>query len=169
MPVYGDKAIAYVRFLNTANTAFDNTQLGQSGSTLETFIVPVNGDAGVVASALNQSLDGQSTANKLTVSDNTGTAGLFEAGDTLSVNLQGSPTIGGRSPNRFIISQSGMFANDALNAPTEGLSIFVSTTGAAADLYRPGDNVFVQVSSTVVDPAGNSLDTRSESANANAN
>lgn len=168
VPGFGNKAIAYVRFLNTANTAFANTALGQNGTSSETVVVPVNGDTGIVSAALNQGLDGQDTNNKFTVSESTGNSGLFETNDTLNITIQGSPTVAGRAPVRFVIAQSGMFASEDLNAPAEGMSLFAATTGSAANLYQPGDNVFVKVNSTVVDPAGNSLDTQSESANANA-
>ncbi len=40
--------------------------------------------------------------------------------------------------------------------------------GASLDLYRPGDNVFIKVNSTVLDPAENSVDSSNESANINA-
>lgn len=168
VPVHGNKPIAWVRFANTAGTAFANDALGQAG-TAQTVIVPVNGDAGVVEAALNQSLDGQGTSQKFTLTENTATAGLFEAGDRLTLAIHGNPTLAGKSPKRFHISQSGMFEAADLNAPTNGLSLFVGAgTGQAVDLYRPGDNVFIQVNTTLVDPAGNSLDSSRESANANA-
>lgn len=167
VPVHGNKRIAWVLFSNEASTAFANDALGQDGTQEATRIVPLNGDAGVVEAALNQGLDGQGTDQKLTITENTATAGLFEAGDALNITLNGSPTVGGKPFKRLTISQSGMFESNDLNAPAEGLSLFVgASAGSAVDLYRAGDNVFIKVNTTVLDPAGNSLDSSSESANA---
>ena len=166
--VYGDKPIAWVQFLNEAGSAFANDALGENGSSAVTQVVPVNGDPGVLEAALNQGLDGQGTSNKFTVNENSNTAGLFETGDTFTITVNGNPTVSGRSPSRFRIAASGAFDSTDLNAPTEGLSLFVNRNGNVANVYQPGDNVFVQVNNSIIDPAGNSLDSSSESANATA-
>ncbi len=169
VPVNGNKNIAWVTFANTAGTAFANDALGQTGTTASTVIVPINSDTRVLEAVLNRSLDGNGTANKFSVSESSGTAGLFEAGDNLSVAINGNPTVSGREITRFTVSQTGAFGSDDLNAPASGLSLFVGIpAGQPVDLYRPGDNVFVKVNTTVLDPAGNSLDSSNESANANA-
>ncbi len=167
--LYGDKPIAWVQFFNEAGTAFANDALGQSGQSTVTQIVPVNGDPGVLEAALNQNLDGQGTPQKFTVSESTQTSGLFESGDTVTVAINGNPTVNGKVPRRFTLAATGIFDSSALNAPAGGLSLFVDHSGNTVDLYQPGDNVFVQASTTLIDPAGNSLDSGSESANATAN
>lgn len=166
--LHGGKPIAWVQCFNEAGTAFANDALGQIGQSTVTQIVPVNGDPGVLEAALNQSLDGQGTSQKFTVSESTSTAGLFEAGDVVTVAIHGNPTVSGKAPSRFTLAATGIFDSSDLNAPAGGLSLFVNHSGDTVDLYRPGDNVFVEVSTTLIDPAGNSLDSTSQSANATA-
>ncbi len=64
------------------------------------------------------------------------------------------------------IENSGAFANDKLNA---ALNLFPGVAaGARADIYRPGDNIIVMANTTILDPAGNSVDSSGDDVSANA-
>ena len=71
-------------------------------TTTPTILVPVNGDAQVVQAALNQALPEANPA-AFTVSDSGGTQGLWEAGDTLSLSLNGKPLVQSQAVVRALV------------------------------------------------------------------
>jgi hypothetical protein len=101
------------------------------------------------------------------------TAGVFNAGDTFSFSLGvNAKNAAGTNVLKVTIPQGAAstgFATNAINAPTAGFVVYPNTAvNGRFDLYKPGDTVRVKVSSTVLDPAGNTLDSSRDNASANA-
>jgi len=105
------------------------------------------------------------------VSDPAGAAadGNIEIGDTYRLNLSAGATKAGKTVAYVTVAQSGAFSATGMNAPAGGFRLFPGAiAGDRPNLYVPGDNVIVMVDTTVLDPAGNSVDSAGDDASANA-
>ena len=103
-----------------------------------------------------------------TVTEITNTAGLgiVDAGDTYSITMSTGAMVGAKTVSNAVINMTGAFSNTKLNAMP---NLFPGVAaGARADLYKPGDNVIVMADTTILDPAGNSVDSSGDDASANA-
>ncbi|MBT9545529.1 MAG: Ig-like domain-containing protein [Candidatus Sericytochromatia bacterium] len=172
-PVRAGKTIGLVRINNTAGTAFDSTVTSKliSGTG---WVLPNEYDQ--VQHILNNYL--LSTGGLFTVTETAAvgagkTAGVFNAGDTFTFSLGvNAKNAAGTNVMKVTIPQGAAstgFATNAINAPTAGFVVYPNAAvGGRFDLYKPGDTVRVKVSSTVLDPAGNTLDSSRDNASANA-
>ncbi|MEZ0370668.1 MAG: hypothetical protein ACAI44_16375, partial [Candidatus Sericytochromatia bacterium] len=120
-----------------------------------------NTNDGVVGTA-GAPVAGSASGSMITVS-NAATNDIV-GGDVLTYTLnEGATTADGREVLAIRIDQAdgstSAFDSGALNAPATGLFIYPGVAAnAGPDVYEPGDKVNVRVSSSVVDPAGNSVD-----------
>lgn len=120
-----------------------------------------------IATALNALEDGN---NGFTVSPANDTD--LVSGSTYTIALATGSQRNGRTISSAVFN-GGTAANSGIGNGAAGQSatyqVFPGTAaGGRPDLYRPGDNVQVFVSTTVVDPAGNSIDSSGDDASANA-
>lgn len=113
-----------------------------------------------VQATLNSGFD--ATGGRFTISevDGGGGLGVLAAGDNLTLTLGANPVVGTKAVMLINIAQTGLFAASRLNTPTGGYIIYPNTAAnAQVNIYPPGSNIFVSVASTVMDPAGNTIDT----------
>lgn len=103
------------------------------------------------------------------VSDGGG-ANNIDANDsyTISVNA-GATGTGGKAIAAVWIPATGLFANTVLSKATAPM-YFVpgGTPGTKGNLYAAGETVRIEISNTVVDPAGNTIDSSRDDSSANA-
>jgi hypothetical protein len=98
----------------------------------------------------------------------TGSAANSAVGTTHSITL-GAGAIINTKAVRYITFTGGVnAANMGVTANTPYNVYPGVTSGARMNLYVPGDTVRVKVNSTVLDPAGNTLDSSRDNASANA-
>ena len=124
-----------------------------------------------VATVLNANLQG--TPVSLTETNvGGGTAGTLDTNDTYTIQLAANATddnavVADRKTVAYIkINMTGAFDAADLNAmPT----LFPGNApGSRPDIYQPGDNVIVMADTTILDPAGNSVDSSGDDVSANA-
>jgi len=122
---------------------------------------------------VNTALGTAVTGLTITEVTNAGTAGTTEANDTYRVNLTSTATRNGGANNgktvgHVTINQVGAFSSAKLNAPSTGLVVFAADATGRSNIYKPGDNVIIEVDTTVVDPAGNTVNSSNDDVSANA-
>ncbi len=129
----------------------------------------VNATANLTAAQLEILLDGLS-GNSFTVSALSDDGdGVIEADETFQITLNAGASKAGKSIAAAWLVNSGLFAGSVLNKAGENLYFIPgNAAGTKGNLYKPGDSIHVEVSSTVLDPAGNSLDTSRNKASSNA-
>jgi len=169
-PVHNGKTVALVRIQGTGAFAGGTDKLIAGTG----WVLPNEYDQ--VQHILNNYL--LSTGGLFTVTETAAvgagkTAGVFNAGDTFSFSLGvNAKNAAGTNVLKVTIPQGAAstgFATNAINAPTAGFVVYPNAAvGGRFDLYKPGDTVRVKVSSTVLDPAGNTLDSSRDNASANA-
>jgi len=172
-PVRNGKTIGLARINNTAGTAFDSTAANKllSGTG---WVIP--NEYAQVQHILNNYL--LSTGGLFTVTETPSvaagkTAGVFNAGDVVTLALAASPkNAAGTGIQKIFIPQGSAstgFATNALNAPAAGFTVFPNTAvDGKLNIYKPGETVRIKVNSTVLDPAGNTMDSSRDNASANA-
>ncbi|MBT9545530.1 MAG: carboxypeptidase regulatory-like domain-containing protein [Candidatus Sericytochromatia bacterium] len=102
----------------------------------------------------------------------TGSAAASAANTTYNITLGAGATLGGAAPAksiRYITFTGGTNASNMGISATTPYNVYPGVTaGTRMNLYVPGDTVRVKVNSTVLDPAGNTLDSSRDNASANA-
>jgi len=102
----------------------------------------------------------------------TGSAAASAANTTYNITLGAGATLGGAAPAksiRYITFTGGTNAASLGISATTPYNVYPGVTaGTRMNLYVPGDTVRVKVNSTVLDPAGNTLDSSRDNASANA-
>jgi len=171
----GGKTIGLLRINATATGAAPNAFAAAKLNSATGWVIP--SEYKQVQYDLNNQLGtggGQFTVTETPATGAGKTVGVFNSGDIVTLGLGALPvTPAGTGILSAFIPQGAAgtgFATNALNAPAAGFTIYPGTAFAAtADLYKPGDNVIVTVDSTVLDPAGNSIDTGSNNNTSSAN
>jgi hypothetical protein len=128
---------------------------------------PMN--AHVTQANLNQALAANSA--KISIADTMAPLANWQPGETYNIGLNtGAIGLNGKAIKVIKIAQAGQFAADALNAPAKGLVLLPGrSSGTPLDLFEPGDTIQLSVETTVMDPAGNTMDSTQKKASANAN
>ena len=68
----------------------------------------------------------------------------------------------------FSVAAKAATGSGADNLPQFNTGGTTTVAQGSLDIYKPGDNVIVKVDTTVLDPAGNSVDSSGDNASANA-
>ncbi len=109
--------------------------------------------------SLNAGLDSSGGRFNISEADGSGTAGVLGSGDNLTLSLGANPVVGTKAVMLINIAQSGLFSANRLNTPAGGYIVYPNTAvNSTVNLYPPGSTVFVSVATSVMDPAGNTLD-----------
>jgi hypothetical protein len=153
------------------------TQFYTDGTSRVFNSAPVANTPASVGGALLATLDPDGGQFTGMFNDNITANGLTEAGETYVLTLAANAfendglaaSTTGRRIASLVIDRTGAFSATALNAPAGGFRLFPgATAGGRPNLYQPGDNVIVMIDTTVLDPAGNSIDSSGDDASANA-
>lgn len=110
--------------------------------------------------ALKTALDNQLDGSPFTVNEIANGNGNVDTGDSYHITLQSGAQNLAATKNvaLVVLNPTGAFASGDLNAPGGGLRIY---PGAAPNippnLFQPGDQITLKAANTVLDPAGNSL------------
>ena len=145
-----------VYYTNGTTAAINATMGGDDYADLDTVLETLTNDA-----------------NDFTVTEisgpNGGAAnGTIDPGDSYSIALAAGATnpADTLTISNIRINMTGAFAAAELNAMP---NLFPGVApGARADIYQPGDNVIVMADTTILDPAGNSVDSSGDDVSANA-
>ena len=133
-----------------------------------TFTGTVNGTGFAnVDAALESITDG----GTFTVTEATDGDGTVEANDTYTIQLSAGANEAGAGTRIIsnVVINGGTAAADLGITAQNPYRVYAGTMpGMRPNLYQPGDNVIVQVDTTVLDPAGNSVDSSGDDASANA-
>ncbi len=142
--------------ITTPNVATNN--LSDAGLTLVNTVDPQSGTYGGRYNDVDSS-------NTLNLNDTY----FLTLGAGARQNDNNPATANGKLIAYTIINPTGAFGPTALNAPAGGYVLFPgNAAGGRPDLYKPGDNIVVEADTTIVDPAGNTLDSAGDDASANA-
>lgn len=110
--------------------------------------------------ALKNALDSQLSGSPFSVTEIANGNGNVDAGDSYHITLQaGAENLAGNKTVALVVlNPSGAFASAHLNAPAGGLRLYPGAApNTPPNLFQPGDQITVKAASTVLDPAGNSL------------
>jgi len=169
-PTRNGKTVAAAR-LNPSG-AFATTKLGNAAHPNGIWVIA--SDVAQTQYQLNSKL--LSTGGLFTVTEtNSGAAGsmarIWDANDTMTLALATGAKEASSSKDVLMVTipQAGSFATGELNAPSGGFIVYPNTAvNGKLNIYKPGDTVRIKVNSTVLDPAGNTLDSSRDNASANA-
>lgn len=149
-----------------AEQLINGTLYYTDGSSESISITPTANTFSAVQAALNTFLDG----SPVTVTELNDTDNGVDSGDTYRIQISaGAQNAGGKKLALMLVHRLGAFSNTALNAPEGGLRLFPgSVANVQPDIYKPGDKITVKVNTTILDPAGNTVDSAHNEISANA-
>ena len=131
-----------------------------------------NAPAGDTYAGIQAALNAQFTTSPVTVTEVSnaagGAVGTVDPGDTYRIRLaEGAIDAAktGTTVNHITIGATDVFSSANLTGP---YVIFASAADGRGDIYRPGDNVIIEADTTILDPAGNSVDSSGDDVSANA-